>query len=160
MIDQEHPSLDQLVDYAHGELPTRDDAAVYAHLAGCVPCKEAYDAESRLGELLRDHARAHERDLPLGLANAIYARAAAEHNSSRQWPWERIGTSVRAAIAIPVAAAVALAIYFSANGWHGVKSDAVDARYYIDNHAALASTTPFQDSAIPTMLTSEESQSQ
>jgi anti-sigma factor RsiW len=156
-MNQQHPSTDQLVDYAHGELSAREDAAVHAHLAVCAGCAEAHDAEARLVELLRRHARAEERELPPGLATAIFARAASDSAPS-PWSWERLLAALRPAVAVPVAAAVALAIYISAAGWHGsAKSDAIDAAYYIENHAALASTMPFEEgAAIPTMLTSDE----
>jgi anti-sigma factor RsiW len=157
-MNQQHPSIDQLVDYAHRELSAREDAVVHAHLATCPECAEAHDAEARLGELLRQHARDEERELPPGLTTAIYARAAGESATLPWWSWERLATTPRQAIAVPVVAAVVLAIYASMGGWHGApKSDAIDAAYYLENHAALASTMPFEEGApIPAMLTSDQ----
>jgi anti-sigma factor RsiW len=158
-MNQQHPSIDQLIDYAHGELSAREDAAVHAHLAACADCAEAHDAEARLVDLVRKHARAEERELPPGLTTAIYARAASDNVPSSRWSWERLTASLRPAVVLPVAAAAVLAIYISISGWHGsARSDAIDATYYIENHAALASTMPFEESAaIPTMLTSDAS---
>jgi anti-sigma factor RsiW len=161
-MKQEHPSIDQLVDYGRGELSPRDDATIHAHLTTCAACAEAYDAETRLVELLRRRAGAEERELPPGFADAILARAAADTASPAFWSWNRLEDLLRPAVAVPVAAAIAVAIYVSASGWHGsAKNDAVDAAYYIENHAALASTTPFEESAVPpTMLTSDENPNQ
>jgi anti-sigma factor RsiW len=157
-MNQQHPSIDQLVDYVHGELSARDDAAIHAHMAVCADCAEARDMEVRLGELLRRHAREEERELPPGLTTAIYARASSEPIAP-WWSWERLSETPRQALAVPVAAAIVLAIYAMSGGWHGApKSDAIDAAYYIENHAALASTMPFEEgAALPTMLTSDQS---
>jgi anti-sigma factor (TIGR02949 family) len=161
-MNQQHPSIDQLVDYAHGELSAREDAAVHSHVAACPDCADAYDAEVRLTELLRGHARAEERELPPGLADAIRARVADASASAAWWTWQRLSASLRPVIAVPIAAVLVLAIYASFAIWHGsAKSDAIDAAYYIENHAALASTMPFEESsAIPATLTSDESQGQ
>ncbi len=150
--------MDQLVDYVHGELSAREDAAIHAHVAACANCAEAHDMEVRLGELLRRHAREEERELPPGLTTAIYARASSERVTP-WWSWQRLATTPRQLIAVPVVVAIVVAIYAMAGGWHGTpKSDANDAAYYIENHAALASTMPFEEgAALPTMLTSDQS---
>ncbi|MGA8534831.1 MAG: zf-HC2 domain-containing protein [Candidatus Tumulicola sp.] len=159
-MNQPHPSIDELVDYARSELSARDDAAVHAHLAVCPACAEAHDAEARLVEVLRLHAKAEEREFPPGLAEAIYARAAAERTSAPWWSLRL--PALQPAFALAVAAAVAFAVYLSAGGWHGAaKRGSVDAAAYVENHAALASTMPFEETAaIPTMLTSDETENQ
>ncbi len=156
-MNQQHPSIDQLVDYVHGELSAREDAAIHSHVAVCADCAEAHDMEVRLGELLRRHAREEERELPPGLTTAIYARAASERVAP-WWSWQRL-TTPRHLIAVPVVAAIVFVIFAMSGGWHGApKSDAIDAAYYIENHAALASTMPFEEgAALPTTLTSDQS---
>jgi anti-sigma factor RsiW len=159
-MNQTHPSIEQLVDYAHGELSAHDDAVIHAHLAECGPCAQAHEAEVRLGELLREHARAEELELPPGLVTSIYARAAADSSSASSW-WQRLAASLRPIVAVPVAAALVVAVYFAvASVWlhpTNAKTDAADAAYYMESHAALATTMPFEEGdAIPTVLTSDE----
>lgn len=156
-MNQTHPTTDQLIDYVHGELPSGADAAVHAHLASCAACAESRDAEVRLGEILRAHARAQELELPPGLTTAIYARAAADVPAERAW-WSRWPAALRPAAAVPVAAAIALALYFAASGWHAnAGSGTLDAAYYMDNHAALSTTMPFSaGDAVPAQLTADE----
>ncbi|HEY1653629.1 MAG TPA: zf-HC2 domain-containing protein [Candidatus Tumulicola sp.] len=157
-MNQTHPTTEQLIDYVHGELPSAQDAAIHVHLAGCPECTTAHDAEVRLGEVLRAHARAETLEMPPGLVTAIRARTAAEA-STRAW-WQRLSTSMRAAVAVPIAAALALTLYFVTGGWHApVNSGSADAAYYMENHAALSSNTPFGGGeALPTVLTADETQ--
>ncbi len=153
MIEREHPSPEALTDYAHGELPAADDARVHAHLSGCADCAEAYDGELRLGEILRAHARMEERELPPGLTDAIFANVA---GSAPSW-WDRIVASLRPAIALPVAAAVVLALYFTLSTHGTARATTIDASYYLEDHAELANSVPFDDeSAAPAMLTSDD----
>ncbi|MEO6836590.1 MAG: zf-HC2 domain-containing protein [Candidatus Tumulicola sp.] len=154
-MNHAHPTVDQLIDYAHGELSSHEGDAVRAHLAACPACIEAHDAQIRLGELLRQHARSEELELPPGLVTSIYARAASEPPAPA-W-WTPLASALRPALAVPIAAAVALAIYFASAGWHtNVRTDATDAAYYMENHAALATTVPFEGDAVPTVLTSDQ----
>ncbi len=158
-MNQQHLSTEQLVDYTHGELSAREDADVHAHLAGCAECAEAHDVETRLGELLRRHARDEERELPPGLTTAIYARASSERVAAPWWSWQWLAAVPRSAIAVPVIAAIVLVMYAAMGGWHAnPKSEAVDAAAYLQNHVALASTMPCEESAAaPAMLASGES---
>lgn len=154
-MNQTHPTDEQLIDYAHGELASHDDAAVHAHVTACPACSVRLAAEVRLSELLRAHARAQDRELPPGLATSIRARIASDPAPS---PWRRFFASFRPVVAVPVAAAAALAIYFAAATWHpNAAGGSLDATYYLDNHAALATTTPFEESSsVPAVLTSDE----
>ena len=62
MMKHLHPTIDRLIDSAHGELSPPQETAVRAHLAECPPCTAAFEDEVRLGALLREHARAEERE--------------------------------------------------------------------------------------------------
>jgi anti-sigma factor RsiW len=156
MMNQTHPSLEELVDYVHHELPPEQDAAIHAHLAGCTVCAELRDTEVRLGEMLREHAHRQERDFPPGLRTRILASAA--DAPSRAW-WFRLSQVMRPVIAVPVAAAAALVIYFGVHTSHpgAARQATVQAAYYLEDHAALAATVPFGDGAvIPAMFTSDD----
>lgn len=155
-MNQTHPTTEQLIDYVHGELASDQDAAVHAHLAACAACAEAHDAEVRLGEILRTHARTEELELPPGLTTAIYARTI-EAPPVAPW-WARWSAALRPAAAVPAVAALAVAFYFLASGWHAnATSNALDAAYYMDNHAALSTTMPFEaGEAFPAQLTADE----
>lgn len=148
MNTNEHPTLEELTDYVHGELPPQRDAAVHAHIAGCAPCAEAHETEVRLSEVLRERARAEERELPLGFAQRIIDAAIASEPRATPW-WESFARVLRPAIAIPAIAAIALAIYFAVAGSHQGTSEmaTIDAATYIDNHAALSSDMPFAESS-------------
>jgi predicted anti-sigma-YlaC factor YlaD len=153
-MNQSHLSVEQLVDYLHGELSPQEDATVHAHLAECRFCSEAYDTEAALSGVLRAHASAEERELPESVVARI-RDAIERERSSTAWQW--LAAALRPAIALPVAAALAFALYLSATAWHGVGTTTIDATDYVENHAALAATTPFaQESALPTMLTSDD----
>jgi anti-sigma factor (TIGR02949 family) len=154
-MNQTHPTIEQLIDYAHGEVSPHEDASIHAHLAACPQCARDYDAENQVTELLRSRAREQERELPPGLITAIYANAHARP-AATSW-FARLTAAVHPAAAVPVAAIVALAIYFASTGWHAnARSSALDAAYYMENHAALATTMPFEEGdAVPTMFTSD-----
>ncbi|MBV8148834.1 MAG: zf-HC2 domain-containing protein [Candidatus Eremiobacteraeota bacterium] len=142
----EHPSSEKLIDYVHGELSPREDAAVHAHLAGCAGCSEAHADEVRLGELLREQARAEERELPPGFAARIVATATSAPAPARWW---RPATLFRPAFALPAAAMLAIALYLSFAVFNNgpAKTTTVDASYYIESHAALATDMPFAENA-------------
>ncbi|MBV8155377.1 MAG: zf-HC2 domain-containing protein [Candidatus Eremiobacteraeota bacterium] len=159
MNNVDHPTIETLSDYVHGELSERDDAAVHAHLAGCSACAELHDIEARLGEVLRAHARAEERELPLGFeARIVDAAIASDASSATGWR-EAFAWLWRPAIAVPVAAALALAIYFGAGAVNPpLRSATIDATSYVESHTALAADMPFADSsALPVTFASEVS---
>lgn len=159
-MNQTHPSLDRLVDYTRGELPSRDDAAVHEHLAACAQCARAHDRERHLIDTLKADARAREREMPLGLAHAILARAKDDRSDDRRWSWSGFAGMLAPAAAAAVAAALVVAFIASFVVPRGnANRNAVDASAYIANHAALASTTPFEDgAAVPATLTANEGQ--
>ncbi len=136
----QHLTNEELLDYLHGALTPQQDAAAYAHMETCSQCRSDYDAEARIGEMLRGHARASERELPATLKAEIWSRIRDSQPSaaSRLLGW------LRPAIAIPVAAAIALAAYFGTT-MSNPGAPAIEAAYYLQDHAALNSTIPFND---------------
>lgn len=158
MIDRTHPTPEELMDYVHHELDERRDAAVHAHVAECSDCREAYEAEVRLGDMLRAHARSEERDMPYGLAERIFAAAAADHERPLPW-WQRLELVLRPAIAIPAAGVLVLGVFFAYSATHrgAARATAIDAAYYLEDHAALAASVPFEGgSVVPATLTSDD----
>jgi anti-sigma factor RsiW len=152
----DHPSTEILIDYVHGELPAHDDAAIHEHVTACAQCSEARDVELRLSEVLREQARSEERELPPGFA----ARVVAAATSDRPQPawWHSLQGALRPTFALPAAAAVALVAYVGFSMLHGnVKTTTVDAAYYIENHAALATDMPFgEGSTLPIRFVSND----
>jgi anti-sigma factor RsiW len=155
-MNSEHPTLESLNDYVHGELDAGETSAVSAHLAQCDDCRLAHEQEVRLGEVLRAHARAEERELPLGFAERIFA-AATEQPQQVSWS-DRLSAFLRPAVALPLAACVALIAYFGYARTHGgVKTTTIDAAYYLEDHASLATTMPFAEGAnLPMTLTADD----
>jgi anti-sigma factor RsiW len=152
-MNQTHPSIEQLVEYLHGELPAADDAAVHAHLAQCSACDERRAEELALVETLRAHARAVEREMPAGLAARIRAATAVPQPT----PWQRLRDGLRPVWMIPAAAAAAVAIYAGFSLHHATLTPTViDAAAYVDQHAALATVAPFTDAAPSATLTSDD----
>jgi predicted anti-sigma-YlaC factor YlaD len=155
-MNQTHPPLEQLVEYLHGELAAPQDAAVHAHLAACSQCASAYEAEASLTEALRTHAKAAERDLPSGVVAAIRARVERPRQISA---WENLRALLRPAVALPIAAALGIALYLGTSAWHNRPAGVtpINAAYYVNNHAALTAAAPFsEDAPIPAMLTSDD----
>lgn len=153
-MNELHPSIEELTDYLHGELPPGRDAAVHAHVAACPECARAQAEEQSLTELLRAHARAEERELPERVVAKIRSAA---FSPPRPSAWERLRSGLRPAFALPAAAAAAIAIYLGLHAGHGTaRATSIGAAYYVDNHAALTATAPFaQDEPLPATLTSD-----
>jgi len=153
-MNETHPSLEELVDYIHGELAPEQDARVHAHLADCALCAQKRDAEASLTDLLRAHANAEERDLPPSVVAGIRSALAPAPRAA----WSPLQLLLRPALAATAVAAVAAMIYFGNPAWHGAPTlTRIDASYYLDNHTALTATTPFfHDPPMPVTLTSDE----
>jgi anti-sigma factor RsiW len=153
-----HPSIERIVDYTRGELSARDDADVYAHLAECPACAGTHDQERRLTELLKAHARADERELPLGFASAIRARAAADEGEPAWWSRHSVRAMLRPAAAVGIAALLVIAFVVSFTIPRGpANANTITPSAYLENHAALSSTVPFEDGTnAPIALTADE----
>ncbi len=151
-MNETHPSIEQLVDYLHGELPPPQDAAVHAHVTACVLCARAYAEETALTDLLRAHARTEERELPESVIAKIR-----ESVARRPSVWGALQSQFRPVLLLPAAAAIAIALFFGFSATHRpARATSIDAAYYVDSHAASTAAAPFaQDAPMPAMLTSE-----
>jgi predicted anti-sigma-YlaC factor YlaD len=138
-----HLTQEQLIDYVHGALSPQIDAAIYEHLEACDQCRFEYDAELALTDLIRTHAAGEERELPPTLKAEIWSRI----RSARPSPWSRLVERLRLSVAVPVAAAVAIAAYFGVTYLGPQGAPSIEAAYYLQDHAALNSTIPFSDRA-------------
>jgi anti-sigma factor RsiW len=151
-MNETHPSIEQIVDFLHGEAAA-EDAAIRAHLAGCPSCEQRRADEVALTEVLRAHARATERDVPPALLARIRAESIRPAPPS-MWQWMR--GAFRPALVLPVAAAIAVALYVGLTFRPRTTSTAIDAAYYVNEHVALAARTPFADDMPPAMLTADD----
>jgi len=152
-MNQTHPTIEQIVDYLHGELSPAEDAAMHAHLAACSECEEHRNAEVALTETLRAHALAAERDLPPGVVASVRARVARPEKPDL---WESLRAVFRPVVFVPATAAIAVMLYFGFGVRHAGRGPvAIDASAYVDSHAAMAATTPFSEEP-PVTLTSDD----
>jgi len=137
----EHISTNVLVDYAHGELTPADDAQVHAHLAACAPCRDEYDAEVALGEMLRSAAVAEELELPGLVKAAVWEQIRA----AKPGPLARLGVFMRPALALPVAAAVVVGAFFASPLGHRDTAPRIAATYYLQSHAMQSGQSPLAE---------------
>jgi anti-sigma factor RsiW len=151
-MNETHPSIEQIVDYLHGELPVAEDAAMHAHLTGCRSCDERRTEELALTERLRANARAQERDLPPSVVAKI--RDAIEERCTSSL-LERLRGGLRPIFILPAAAAIALIVFAGFGEWRAATAPTpIDAAYYVDEHAAMATVSPFGEEAAPATLAS------
>lgn len=137
----QHLTSDILLDYIHGELSPAQDASVYAHIEQCQACRAEHQAEVALGEMLRADAAREERELPSSVKAEIWQRI----REAKPSAGSRLAAWLRPAIAVPVAAAIALAAYFGPGLVNPQGAPAIEASYYLQDHAAMNSTIPFSD---------------
>lgn len=149
----EHLGYQTLIDYMHAGLTPEQDARVYAHLEACVECRREYDAELALTDSLRTYLAQDARELPASVKAEIWARIRA----ARPSPLGHLSDWFRPSVAIPMAAAIALAAYFG-SVYIGPRGPApIDAAYYLQDHAALNTTVPFNDRSNPDAVDFETS---
>lgn len=152
-MNETHPSLEQIVDYLRGELSPAEDAAVYAHIAGCRSCDDRRAEELAITEALRANARASERELPPG----VVARIRDAAGRTREPFWEPVRTLLRPMVLVPAAVAVAAMLYAGFGGWQRATAPvAINSADYVTNYAAMAAGAPFGDDAPPMVLTSND----
>lgn len=137
----EHLNNAILIDYMHAALAPEQDAEVFAHLEACKDCRAAYDSELALTDMLRTFAAADQRELPSSVKAEIWERI----RSARPSAVTNLTNWFRPAIALPVAAALAVAVYFGTSYLGPQRTASIDAAYYLQDHAALDSTVPFSD---------------
>jgi len=147
-----HYDRETLIDYLHGALTPSADAGVFAHLESCADCNALNDEEAALGEALRSAARSQELELPALVRARVWD---AVRNESPSWT-QRLRVSWGPRIAVPVAAALALAAYFTPFGRHAQPVVAgVNASYFLDEHNAQAQQNPFGPGASPAVYSAE-----
>ncbi|GAC1416564.1 MAG: hypothetical protein NVSMB5_06780 [Candidatus Velthaea sp.] len=139
-----HYTEDILIDYMHGEVSPAEDARIHTHLAGCDDCRAHYDAQASIGDLLRATARADEREFP----SLIKARVWEAIRVQEPTVADRVRAFLRPAIALPVAAALAVAAYFGVPALHSNGANSaptVAAAFYLEEHAAEGQQNPLAD---------------
>ncbi len=147
-----HYDRETLIDYLHGALTPSADAGVFAHLESCTDCNALYDEEAALGEALRSAARAEELELPSLVKARVWD---AVRHESPSWT-QRLLSGWGPRIALPVAAAAALAFYLVPFGHHDQPVAAgVSASYFLDAHNAQAQQNPFGPGATPAVYTTD-----
>jgi anti-sigma factor RsiW len=145
-----HYDRDTLIDYLHGALEPGADAAAFAHLEACTSCTAVYEEEAALGEVLRTSARAEELEFP----SLVKARVwdAIRH---RKPTWLERLNAWGPRVAVPVAAAIALAAYLGAPVLRPVPVAGVAAAYYLDEHNAESQQNPFGPGVAPAVYTTD-----
>jgi anti-sigma factor RsiW len=138
----QHLTTETIIDYMHGALSPQEDAAVHAHMESCAACRKEFEAEATLTEMLRSYAAAQERDLPATVKAEVWSRV----RSAQASPWS-VRNWLRPLVAVPLAAAIALAAYFGSTRLAPQPGPTIEAAYYLQDHEALNSTIPFSDRA-------------
>jgi predicted anti-sigma-YlaC factor YlaD len=138
-----HPTQEQLIDYLHHELAPAEDAFVLAHLEGCDSCRGEYDAQTALSESLKTYGCASEREMPASVRASIWL---AIDEATRPSAADRLRAWMRPAlgIALATAAAIAIGVGLSPALHHGGPA-AIDAMYFLDDHAAMRGSVPFNE---------------
>jgi predicted anti-sigma-YlaC factor YlaD len=140
-----HYTLETLEDYLHGALGPERDAAIHAHLEACADCRGVYDQSAAVRDWLRAAARADERDFPETIRTRVLAKI---RYPEPTW-FERLRAALRPAIAVPVAAMIAVAVFVGLPAVHpGGSAPAVAATYLLEEHAAVASDNPLADRSL------------
>ncbi|MGH7729263.1 MAG: zf-HC2 domain-containing protein [Vulcanimicrobiaceae bacterium] len=135
----EHLSPETLVDFLRGELSPAADAAAHAHLADCAACRELRARETTLVERLRAVVRADRRELPPQVVANV--RAAIRGPVQRSWARSLLSPG---ALALPLAAAVALA-FFLGDPFGRAPGPTIDALYYLQAHADQSLAVPLAE---------------
>ncbi|HTW83200.1 MAG TPA: zf-HC2 domain-containing protein [Candidatus Sulfotelmatobacter sp.] len=139
-----HYDRDTLIDYQHRALDPDADAAVFAHLETCADCLALHDEEAALGERLRALAGAQEREFP----SLIKARVWDAVRRERPSVLARLHLRWGPALAVPVAAAFILGVYFGTPVFRG-SVPGVAATFYLDEHSAETQDNPLGQGAAP-----------
>ena len=144
VMNETHPSIEQLVDYLHGELPppktlrsTRTSR--HARVLG------ARNEEAALTDLLRAHARA--KDASCRRADGVIAKIRESAHGEPSW-WE-LCDRIPPGPARSVAAAASLVIFlriFSATH-RPARATSIDAALLRRQHAASPAAAPFAQDA-------------
>jgi predicted anti-sigma-YlaC factor YlaD len=139
-----HFTDDDLIDYLHNEVTDAVDAKIHAHLGVCRYCRDRYDAEASVGEMLRSSSLAVEREFPSIIKAGVWAAI----RSAEPTFLERVRAFVSPALAVPLAVTVALLLYLGVpivRGDRATASPTVAAAYYFEEHAAEGLENPLAD---------------
>ncbi len=137
-----HATNEQLIDYIHGQLTPDEDVRMHAHLAACSACQGEYEAEASLSEMLRSQAGLEELELPSMVKANIWAAV----RELQPTPMDRLRAFLRPVYALPVAAALAAALFFTPSYLHrSGPAPTIDAAYFLEDHSAMGSLVPFAD---------------
>jgi anti-sigma factor RsiW len=149
-----HYDRDTLIDYLHGALEPDADATAFAHLESCTSCTAVYEEEAALGEALRAAARAEELEFP----SLVKARVwdAVRH---QQPSWKERLLNWGPKVALPVAAALAIAAYLGAPALHPLPAAGVEASFFLDAHNAAAQQNPFGPGVSPAVYNQDRTSS-
>lgn len=138
----EHSTAEQLIDYIHGQLKPDHDARMHAHLADCSRCRDEYQAEVQLSEMLRNQAALEDLELPSMVKANIWQAVRTLEPS----PLERLRVFLRPVYALPVAATLVVALFFAPAYMHrSGPPPTIDAAYFLEDHSAMGSVVPFSD---------------
>jgi anti-sigma factor RsiW len=140
-MKNEHLKNDLLIDYLRGELPPEDDALVHVHLDACSACRREYEIETSLGESLRAAARREELEFPSLVAAHVWETI----RNAKPSPISQIANFFRPAIAVPLAAAAVVALFFATPFVHTNAAPKVSATYYLEVHAAQQAQNPLAE---------------
>jgi hypothetical protein len=147
-----HYDRETLIDYLHGALTPDADAAAFTHLRDCAACNAVYDEEAALGEALRAAARSEELEFPSLVTARVWDALRREKPS---WT-ERLRSVWGPRVAVPVAAAVALAAYFGSGPiWTRQPAPGIEAAFYLDEHNAQTQQNPFGPGASPAVYSAD-----
>ncbi|MEA2719304.1 MAG: hypothetical protein QOJ39_1168 [Candidatus Eremiobacteraeota bacterium] len=149
-----HYDRDTLIDYLHGALEPSADAVAFAHLETCTSCTAVYEEEAALGEALRVAARAEELEFPSLVKARVWD---AVRHQEPSW-FERLRTW-GPRLAVPVAAAIAVAAYLGAPVLRPLPGAGIEAAFYLDEHNAEAQQNPFGPGVGPAVYTQDRSSS-
>lgn len=147
-----HISSDLLIDFVHHELTPGDDALVHAHLAECAECRCEYERESAFTDMLRAAAAAEETEMP----SLVAARVWEAVRSARPSPFAWLAVLLRPAFAVPMAAALAVGLFFAFPLSHSGSVPTIDATYYLEQHAAQQAENPFSERGVTTQPADRE----
>ena len=148
-----HYDRETLIDYVHHELAPAADACVFEHLEACAECRALHEDEASFGESLRSFMQSTELELPSMVRARVFDRVRNERPSfvQRLRAWGPM-------IAVPVAAAVALAAYLGTPVLHQrTTATGVEAAYFLDAHNAEAQQNPLGPGAAPAVYTTDAS---
>jgi predicted anti-sigma-YlaC factor YlaD len=146
-----HYDRETLIDYLHRELAPEADADVFEHLEACAACRALHDEEASFGEALRSFVQTTELELPSMVKARVWDRVRNERPSwvARLRAWGPM-------IAVPVAAAVALAAYLGTPVLHQRSSvTGIEAAYFLDEHNAQAQQNPLGPGAAPAVYAAD-----